>query len=193
MAPMVARRAVESIKEVLDAFSDAHKQLQTVQRHRTEMQKDVEVLTKRVSSARIHASTVMSQTSQVRANCQTPSDHAAALQSDQVDAMFLEALHKLERIDQDSIFSFARAIRGLAWKRWSLRPQRKKKRKKRNEQEAVLLREAIRAHRARLMLLRYFAEEGGHGGIPWPMEMHAHDPMRHTNDIFPCMHQTLAS
>lgn len=80
------------------------------------------------------------------------------------------------------------------------------------EEEAALLREAIRALRARPMLLRFCAEEvgsarraslvsrfvtaltkGGPGGVPRPIEMHAHDPMRYTNDMLAWIHQALAS
>ena len=71
---------------------------------------------------------------------------------------------------------------------------------------------AIVALRPRPMLLRYCAEEvgsakraslvtrfvkaltkGGPGGIPRPIELHAHDPLRYTNDMLAWMHQALAT
>lgn len=80
------------------------------------------------------------------------------------------------------------------------------------EEDAALLRNAIRALRARPALLRSCAEEvgsarraslvsrfvralthGGPGGMPRPIELHAHDPMRYTNDMLAWIHQALAS
>mmetsp|Transcript_18339 Transcript_18339/g.38318 ORF Transcript_18339/g.38318 Transcript_18339/m.38318 type:complete len:698 (-) Transcript_18339:1431-3524(-) len=80
------------------------------------------------------------------------------------------------------------------------------------EQESALLRDAIIALRGRPTLLQYCAEEvasarrhalveqfvaaltkGGPGGVPKPIEIHAHDAMRYTNDMLAWIHQTLAS
>eukprot|EP00178_Gracilaria_changii_P001852 TRINITY_DN1261_c0_g1_i1.p1 TRINITY_DN1261_c0_g1~~TRINITY_DN1261_c0_g1_i1.p1 ORF type:complete len:668 (-),score=108.39 TRINITY_DN1261_c0_g1_i1:4745-6748(-) len=247
LAPMLARRAVESTKAVLDSFSDAHRQLQTVQSHITEMQKDVDALTKRLSGARSDASSVVSKTSQLRAKLSDAEyraavstsflnrfvlqgEQAAALQSDEVDATFLEALHKLERIDHDSRFLLRSHNQRAGLEALEFAATKKEEAYEKvfrfvqarcgtldvdaeeNEQEAALLREAIRALRARPMLLRYCAEEvgsarraslvtrfvnaltkGGPGGMPRPIEMHAHDAMRYTNDMLAWMHQALAS
>lgn len=75
-----------------------------------------------------------------------------------------------------------------------------------------ILTASIVALRPRPMLLKYCAEEvgsarraslvtrfvtaltkGGRGGVPRPIELHAHDPLRYTNDMLAWMHQALAS
>ncbi|PXF44376.1 Conserved oligomeric Golgi complex subunit 6 [Gracilariopsis chorda] len=247
LAPTLARRAVDSTKSVLDAFSDTHKQLQDVQKHIADMQKDVQALTKRLSGARSDASTVVSQTSQLRAKLSDAQyraavstaflnrfvlqgELAAALQSEEVNATFLQALHKLEQIDHDSRFLLRSRNQRAGLEALEFAATKKEEAYEKvfrfvqarcgtldvdaeeNEQEAALLREAIRALRARPMLLRYCAEgvgsarraslvtrfvgaltEGGPGGMPRPIEMHAHDAMRYTNDMLAWMHQALAS
>lgn len=247
LAPTLARRAVESTRAVVEAFSDAHENLRAVQNHVTDMEKDVSVLTDRLSGARDDASTVVSKTSQLRAKL-TDAQHRAAvstaflnrfvlqgeyaraLESDNVDATFLAALHKLEQIDRDSRFLLRSRNQRAGLEALEFAATKKEEAYEKvfrfvqaqcgtldvdaeeNEQEAALLREAIRALRARPMLLRYCAEEvgsarraslvsrfvdaltkGGPGGMPRPIELHAHDAMRYTNDMLAWMHQALAS
>lgn len=157
-------------------------------------------------------------------------EHAAALESGIVDEVFLTALRKLERIHDDSAallrsrnqragleaLEFAATRREEAYEKVlafvlaqcaTLDVDAEEK-----EQEAALLREAIRALRARPMLLRICADEvgsarraslvsrfvdaltkGGPGGMPRPIELHAHDPMRYNNDMLAWIHQALAS
>jgi len=81
-----------------------------------------------------------------------------------------------------------------------------------DEMSAHLLRESIRSLRARPVLLKYCADEvgaarravlvqrfvnalskGGPGGVPKPIELHAHDVLRYTNDMLAWIHQALAS
>ena len=247
LAPTLTSRAVESSAAVLAAFEDAQNHLRQVQDHIQQMQSDVHALTARLSGARTGASTVVSQTSQLRAKLSDSQyraavstaflnrfvlrgDLAAALDSDLVDATFITALHKLESIHQDSrallrsrnqragleALEFAATKREEAYEKvfrfvqaqcGTLDVDAEEK-----EEDATLLREAIRALRARPMLLRYCAEEvgsarraslvsrfvnaltkGGPGGMPPPIELHAHDPMRYTNDMLAWIHQALAS
>lgn len=157
-------------------------------------------------------------------------DLANALDSDVVDSKFIAALQKIERIHEDSqillrtrnqragleALEFAATKREEAYEKVfrfvqsqcaSLDVDAEEQ-----EQEAALLREAIRALRARPMLLRLCADEvgssrraslvtrfvdaltkGGPGGIPGPIELHAHDAMRYTNDMLAWIHQALAS
>ncbi|KAL0324101.1 UNVERIFIED_CONTAM: Conserved oligomeric Golgi complex subunit [Sesamum calycinum] len=75
-----------------------------------------------------------------------------------------------------------------------------------------LLRTAVRCLKARPVLFKYCAEEvanmrhnalfrrfisaltrGGPGGLPRPIEVHAHDPLRYVGDMLGWLHQALAS
>lgn len=247
LSPTLIQRTIDSSSAVLNAFSDAHAQLQVVRKHISDMQIDVNTLTTRLSGARTDASAVVAQTSQLRAKL-SDSQHRAvvataflnrfvlqgdlanALDSDVVDSKFITALQKLERIHEDSrtllrtrnqragleALEFAATKREEAYEKVfrfvqsqcaSLDVDAEEQ-----EQEAALLREAIRALRARPMLLRLCADEvgssrraslvsrfvdaltkGGPGGIPGPIELHAHDALRYTNDMLAWIHQALAS
>ncbi|CDF34951.1 unnamed protein product [Chondrus crispus] len=211
------------------------------------MQSDVDKLTARLSGARSGASKVVAQTSQLRAKL-SDSEHRAAvsgaflqrfvlspdqmtaLESDTVDASFLGALHKLEKIHDNSrvLLRMKNQRAGLEALEFAATKREEAYEKvfrfvqaqcgtldvdaEEQEEEAALLRQAIRALRARPMLLRFCAEEvgsarraslvsrfvsaltkGGPGGMPRPIELHAHDPMRYTNDMLAWIHQALAS
>ncbi|GAB4825276.1 Golgi transport complex subunit 6 [Ancistrocladus abbreviatus] len=81
-----------------------------------------------------------------------------------------------------------------------------------NPEISELLKTAIRCLRERPVLFKYCAEElanmrhhalfrrfisaltrGGPGGLPRPMEVHAHDPLRYVGDMLAWLHQALAS
>lgn len=154
----------------------------------------------------------------------------AALAGDVVDAQFLAGLARLERIHDESrallrsrnqragleALEYAATTREEAYEKVLRFVQAECGRldvdAEEQEDDAVLLKNAIRALRARPMLLRLCSEEvgssrraslvgrfvaalttGGPGGMPRPIEMHAHDPMRYTNDMLAWMHQALAS
>lgn len=247
LSPTLSSRAVQSTQALLAAFSDAQKHLDNVHHCITQMQEDVNSLTDRLSAARTGATTVLAQTTQLRAKLSDSEhraavssaflshfvlrgDYARALDSDTVDQTFIAALHKLETVHQDSrallrsrnqragleALEFAATKREEAYEKVFRFVQAQcgtlDVDAEENEQDAALLREAIRALRARPMLLRYCAEEvgsarraslvarfvnaltkGGPGGMPRPIELHAHDPMRYTNDMLAWIHQALAS
>lgn len=247
LEPDLLARSVVSSEAVLSAFTGAQQQLQQVQRHIADMRSDVDKLSARLSGARTGASTVVAQTSQLRAKLSDSEhraavslaflhrfvlrgDQAAALDSDVVNADFLQALHKLEKIHEDSrallrsrnqragleALEFAATKREEAYEKVFRFVQAQcgtlDVDAEEQEEEAALLRESIRALRARPMLLRFCAEEvgsarraslvsrfvaalttGGPGGMPRPIELHAHDPMRYTNDMLAWIHQALAS
>lgn len=247
LVPTLATRAVQSSAAVLAAFSEAQHTLQQVQSHIAHMQRDLDALSARLSGARTGASTVVSQTSQLRAKLSDTQyraavskaflsrfvlrgEYAAALDSDVVDETFIHALHKLEAIHEDSraLLRSRNQRAGLEALEFSATKREEAYEKvfrfvqsqcgtldvdaEENEKDAALLREAIRALRARPMLLRYCAEEvgsarraslvtrfvdaltkGGPGGMPRPIELHAHDAMRYTNDMLAWIHQALAS
>lgn len=75
-----------------------------------------------------------------------------------------------------------------------------------------MLQAAVKALRERPVLFKYCAEEvatarhnalfqrfitaltrGGPGGMPRPIEIHAHDPKRYINDMLAWVHQSMAS
>lgn len=153
-----------------------------------------------------------------------------ALQADVVNDKFLSALRRLEQVDDDSrtllrcrnqragleALEFAATKREEAYEKVFRYVQAECGRldvdAEEQEREAALLREGIRALRARPMLLKFCAEEvgsarraslvarfvtaltkGGKGGVPRPIELHAYDPMRYTNDMLAWIHQALAS
>lgn len=155
---------------------------------------------------------------------------AAALKGEKVDAEFLRALKRVEEIHKQSrvllraqnqragleALEMAATTREDAYEKVFRFVQREcgtlDVDADEREEDAALLRSAIRALRARPMLLRYCAEEvgsarraslvsrfvraltqGGPGGVPRPIELHAHDPMRYTNDMLAWVHQALAS
>jgi conserved oligomeric Golgi complex subunit 6 len=157
-------------------------------------------------------------------------EERAALVGDVVDKSFLDALARLERIHEESrallrstnqragleALEFAATTREEAYEKVFRFVQARcgtlEVDAEEQEEESALLRNAIRALRARPMLLRYCAEEvgsarraslvgrfiaaltkGGPNGLPRPIEMHAHDPMRYTNDMLAWIHQSLAS
>ncbi|XP_047325416.1 conserved oligomeric Golgi complex subunit 6-like [Impatiens glandulifera] len=81
-----------------------------------------------------------------------------------------------------------------------------------NPEVGELLRTAVRCLKERPVLLKYCAEEvanmrhnalfrrfisaltrGGPGGMPRPIEVHAHDPLRYVGDMLGWLHQALAS
>ncbi|PRQ27352.1 putative oligomeric Golgi complex subunit 6 protein [Rosa chinensis] len=81
-----------------------------------------------------------------------------------------------------------------------------------NPQVSDLLRTAVRCLKERPVLFKYCAEEvanmrhnalfrrfisaltrGGPGGVPRPIEVHAHDPLRYVGDMLGWLHQALAS
>ncbi|GAB4851939.1 Golgi transport complex subunit 6 [Ancistrocladus abbreviatus] len=81
-----------------------------------------------------------------------------------------------------------------------------------NPEISELLKTAIRCLRERPVLFKYCAEElanmrhhalfrrfisaltrGGPGGLPRPIEVHAHDPLRYVGDMLAWLHQALAS
>ncbi|KAL0329845.1 UNVERIFIED_CONTAM: Conserved oligomeric Golgi complex subunit [Sesamum radiatum] len=81
-----------------------------------------------------------------------------------------------------------------------------------NPEVSELLRTAVRCLKARPVLFKYCAEEvanmrhnalfrrfisaltrGGPGGLPRPIEVHAHDPLRYVGDMLGWLHQALAS
>ncbi|GMH10993.1 hypothetical protein Nepgr_012834 [Nepenthes gracilis] len=81
-----------------------------------------------------------------------------------------------------------------------------------NPEVSELLKTAVRCLRERPVLFKYCAEElanmrhnalfrrfisaltrGGPGGLPRPIEMHAHDPLRYVGDMLAWLHQALAS
>ncbi|CAA0820408.1 Unknown protein [Striga hermonthica] len=81
-----------------------------------------------------------------------------------------------------------------------------------NPEVNELLRTAVRCLKARPVLFKYCAEEvanmrhnalfrrfisaltrGGPGGLPRPIEVHAHDPLRYVGDMLGWLHQALAS
>lgn len=154
----------------------------------------------------------------------------ACLEGALVDAKFLDALARLERIHEQSraLLRCRNQTAGLEALEYAATTREDAYEKvlrfvqarcgeldvdaEEHEYEAALLRNAIRALRARPMLLRMCSEEvgsarraslvarfvealttGGPGGVPRPIEMHAHDPMRYTNDMLAWMHQALAS
>lgn len=153
-----------------------------------------------------------------------------ALKSAEVNAAFLAALSRVEEIHEESrallraqnqragleALEMAATTREDAYEKVFRFVQREcgtlDVDADEREEDAALLRNAIRALRARPMLLRYCAEEvgsarraslvsrfvraltqGGPGGVPRPIELHAHDPMRYTNDMLAWIHQALAS
>eukprot|EP00177_Eucheuma_denticulatum_P008733 GFKZ01015868.1.p1 GENE.GFKZ01015868.1~~GFKZ01015868.1.p1 ORF type:complete len:661 (+),score=67.63 GFKZ01015868.1:119-2101(+) len=153
-----------------------------------------------------------------------------ALDSNHVTEPFLSALKRLEKVHEDSrillrchnqragleTLEFAATKREEAYEKVFRYVQAECGRldvdAEEHEREAALLREGIRALRARPMLLKFCAEEvgsarraslvarfvtaltkGGRGGVPRPIELHAHDPMRYTNDMLAWIHQALAS
>jgi conserved oligomeric Golgi complex subunit 6 len=157
-------------------------------------------------------------------------DERDALAGEEVNKQFLAALSRLERIHEESrallrskyqragleALEFAATTREEAYEKVFRFVQARcgtiDVDAEEQEEEAALLRSAIRALRSRPMLLRYCAEEvgsarraslvgkfitaltkGGPGGLPRPIEMHAHDPMRYTNDMLAWIHQSLAS
>lgn len=152
------------------------------------------------------------------------------LEGDEVNEIFLSALRRLEQVNDDSrtllrcrnqragleALEFAATKREEAYEKVFRYVQAECGRldvdAEEQEREAALLREGIRALRARPMLLKFCAEEvgsarraslvgrfvtaltkGGKGGVPRPIELHAHDPMRYTNDMLAWIHQALAS
>jgi conserved oligomeric Golgi complex subunit 6 len=154
----------------------------------------------------------------------------AALAGGVVDGQFLEALARLERIHDESraLLRSRNQRAGLEALEYTATTREEAYEKvlrfvqtrcgeldvdaEEQEHEAALLRNAIRALKARPMLLRLCSEEvgsarraslvgrfvtalttGGPGGMPRPIEMHAHDAMRYTNDMLAWMHQALAS
>lgn len=81
-----------------------------------------------------------------------------------------------------------------------------------NPEVGELLKTAVRCLKARPVLFKYCAEEvanmrhnalfrrfisaltrGGSGGLPRPIEVHAHDPLRYVGDMLGWLHQALAS
>ncbi|CAO2834078.1 unnamed protein product [Amaranthus hypochondriacus] len=81
-----------------------------------------------------------------------------------------------------------------------------------NPEVSELLRTAVRCLKERPVLFKYCAEEvanmrhnalfrrfisaltrGGPGGLPRPIEVHAHDPLRYVGDMLAWLHQALAS
>ncbi|XP_015575125.1 conserved oligomeric Golgi complex subunit 6 isoform X2 [Ricinus communis] len=81
-----------------------------------------------------------------------------------------------------------------------------------NPEVSELLRTAVRCLKERPVLFKYCAEEvanmrhnalfrrfisaltrGGPGGMPRPIEVHAHDPLRYVGDMLGWLHQALAS
>lgn len=81
-----------------------------------------------------------------------------------------------------------------------------------NPEVSDLLRTAVRCLKERPVLFKYCAEEvanmrhnalfrrfisaltrGGPGGLPRPIEVHAHDPLRYVGDMLAWLHQALAS
>ncbi|XP_047972626.1 conserved oligomeric Golgi complex subunit 6 [Salvia hispanica] len=81
-----------------------------------------------------------------------------------------------------------------------------------NPEVGELLKTAVRCLKARPVLFKYCAEEvanmrhnalfrrfisaltrGGPGGLPRPIEVHAHDPLRYVGDMLGWLHQALAS
>ncbi|ONK78592.1 uncharacterized protein A4U43_C02F20430 [Asparagus officinalis] len=81
-----------------------------------------------------------------------------------------------------------------------------------NPEVADLLKTAVRCLKERPVLFKYCAEEvanmrhhalfrrfisaltrGGPGGLPRPIEVHAHDPLRYVGDMLGWLHQALAS
>ncbi|CAH9077587.1 unnamed protein product [Cuscuta europaea] len=81
-----------------------------------------------------------------------------------------------------------------------------------NPEVSDLLRNAVRCLKERPVLFKYCAEEvanmrhnalfrrfisaltrGGPGGLPRPIEVHAHDPLRYVGDMLGWLHQALAS
>ncbi|GMN60370.1 hypothetical protein TIFTF001_029456 [Ficus carica] len=81
-----------------------------------------------------------------------------------------------------------------------------------NPEVGELLKKAVRCLRERPVLFKYCAEEvanmrhnalfrrfisaltrGGPGGMPRPIEVHAHDPLRYVRDMLGWLHQALAS
>lgn len=81
-----------------------------------------------------------------------------------------------------------------------------------NPEVSELLKTAVRCLRERPVLFKYCAEEvanmrhnalfrrfisaltrGGPGGMPRPIEVHAHDPLRYVGDMLGWLHQALAS
>lgn len=147
-----------------------------------------------------------------------------------VDGQFLEALQRLERIHDESraLLRCRNQRAGLEALEYAATTREEAYEKvlrfvqarcgeldvdaEEQEHEAALLRNAIRALKARPMLLRMCSEEvgsarraslvgrfvtalttGGPGGMPRPIELHAHDAMRYTNDMLAWIHQALAS
>ncbi|KAF7049905.1 hypothetical protein CFC21_058360 [Triticum aestivum] len=81
-----------------------------------------------------------------------------------------------------------------------------------NPEVSELLKKAVRCLKERPVLFKYCAEEvanmrhhalfrrfisaltrGGPGGLPRPIEVHAHDPLRYVGDMLGWLHQALAS
>ena len=247
LSPTLSSRAVQSTHALLATFAEAQSHLDNIHQCIEQMQNDVSSLSDRLSIARTGATTVLAQTTQLRAKLSDSEhraavssaflshfvlrgDYARALDSDSVDQTFIAALQKLEAIHNDSrallrcrsqragleALEFAATKREEAYEKVFRFVQAKcgtlDVDAEENEKDAALLREAIRALRARPMLLRYCAEEvgsarraslvtrfvnaltkGGPGGMPRPIELHAHDPMRYTNDMLAWIHQALAS
>lgn len=153
-----------------------------------------------------------------------------SLSSEKVDGTFLSALARLERIHEESraLLRCRYQTAGLEALEYSATTREDAYEKvfrfvqnrsgsldvdaEEQEEEAALLRNAIRTLRARPKLLRYCADEvgsarraslvsrfvtaltrGGPGGVPRPIELQAHDPLRYTNDMLAWIHQALAS
>lgn len=241
------RRAVQRSMDVIEAFQSAQQCLQDVQSQITAMENDIASLSTRLTGARDGASVVVAQTSDLRAKLSASEkrqrvcsafakrfvltkEEEESLAGVEVDATFLTALARLEKIHDESraLLRSRNQRAGLEALELAATTREEAYEKvfkyvqahcgtldvdaEEREEDAALLREAIRALRARPMLLRYCAEEvgsarraslvarfvaaltkGGPGGMPRPIEMHAHDPMRYTNDMLAWIHQALAS
>lgn len=247
LRPELELQAIDCSQAVLAAFEPAHRALLEIQEEVSIMHADVASLSQKLAAARLGASDVVTQTSALRSQLESAShkeriaeafvnrftlrsDEKDRLAGDVVDAKFLVALARLERIHDESrallrcrnqragleALEYAATTRENAYEKVFRFVQTRSGTldvdAEEQEEEAALLRNAIRALRARPMLLRYCAEEvgsarraslvarfvnaltkGGPGGVPRPIEIHAHDPLRYTNDMLAWIHQALAS
>ncbi|KAK1860277.1 hypothetical protein I4F81_002867 [Pyropia yezoensis] len=144
-----------------------------------------------------------------------PPEEVAKLEAGIVDAGYLDALRRLEGLHTRSRV----LLRAGATGRAALGTLEMAATRREAAYEAVyralettaLVRSAVAALRARPRLLRLCADEvaaarraalvgrflraltkGGPGGVPRPIELHAHDVLRYTNDMLAWVHQALA-
>ncbi|KAG4988130.1 hypothetical protein JHK82_030475 [Glycine max] len=205
----IEKRALSINREFLDASHAAQLALDSVENEVDALAECCDRIAKALNSCSASTADIIGTTERLKQELETTT------QRQEIVACFLrdyqlspEERAGLELMDMMAVYQEGAYERLCRW----VQAECRKLGDTDNPEVSELLKTAVRYLRERSVLFKYCAEEvanmrhnalfrrfisaltrGGPGGLPRPIEVHAHDPLRYVGDMLGWLHQALAS